>query len=119
MFCPECGAEYREGVTGCADCNVGLVEQLPSEPKIGWRELITVLETADENLVVVAKGILEGAGIPYLAKADRLQDLIGWGRFGSGFNIIVGPIQIQVPEEYVEAARALLAQVPESGEGDA
>ncbi len=40
-------------------------------------------------------------------------------RAGFRFNIIVGPIQIQVPEEYVEAARALLAQVPESGEGDA
>lgn len=26
-FCPECGAEYREGYTECADCGVELVEE--------------------------------------------------------------------------------------------
>src|SRR5437016_1766626 len=26
MFCPQCGAEYRQGFTRCADCDVELVE---------------------------------------------------------------------------------------------
>jgi hypothetical protein len=29
MFCPECKAEYREGFTQCADCEVELVAELP------------------------------------------------------------------------------------------
>jgi hypothetical protein len=31
MFCPECRAEYRPGFTRCADCDVGLVQELPME----------------------------------------------------------------------------------------
>jgi len=30
MLCPQCGAEYREGFTTCADCNVPLIER-PAE----------------------------------------------------------------------------------------
>ena len=29
MFCPECKAEYRQGFTQCADCDVELVTELP------------------------------------------------------------------------------------------
>lgn len=32
MFCPECQAEYRQGFTRCADCDVDLVYALPPEP---------------------------------------------------------------------------------------
>jgi hypothetical protein len=31
MFCPVCKAEYRQGFTRCADCDVELVWELPSE----------------------------------------------------------------------------------------
>jgi hypothetical protein len=31
MFCPSCGAEYREGFTDCTDCQSQLVPQLPAE----------------------------------------------------------------------------------------
>lgn len=30
MFCPQCKAEYRQGFTVCADCDVPLVWQLPA-----------------------------------------------------------------------------------------
>lgn len=32
MRCPECGAEYREGVVSCAECELRLVSELPPEP---------------------------------------------------------------------------------------
>jgi hypothetical protein len=38
MFCPACQAEYREGFTVCADCNVPLVLNLrtpPGSPDMG------------------------------------------------------------------------------------
>src|SRR5439155_2620781 len=69
MFCPHCSAEYLEGFTTCADCAVPLVDVLPPEP--GFTKLVTVLETTDHALIMVAKSILDGAGIPYYARFQR------------------------------------------------
>jgi hypothetical protein len=33
MFCPQCQAEYRQGFTACADCDVDLVYELPASPQ--------------------------------------------------------------------------------------
>jgi hypothetical protein len=118
MFCPDCGVEYREGYTRCADCDVDLVEEPPPVPELPSGELVAVLETGDHSLVMVARGILESAGIPYFAKNDQLQSLFGLGRFGSGFNIATGPVKVLVPREDDEAARALLTKVSDE-ESDA
>jgi hypothetical protein len=40
MFCPQCKAEYRQGFTRCADCDVELVYELPARA-------IVPLETVD------------------------------------------------------------------------
>ena len=31
VFCPQCKAEYRQGFTHCADCDVDLVWELPKD----------------------------------------------------------------------------------------
>jgi hypothetical protein len=33
MFCPKCKAEYREGFSRCASCDLDLVPNLPAEPE--------------------------------------------------------------------------------------
>lgn len=71
MYCPQCGVEYRDGFTQCADCNVPLSQGAPPpeppdpfDPALG---LVVVLESNDSMQLGMAKGLLEEAGIPYYA----------------------------------------------------
>jgi len=108
VFCPKCGDEYRPGFTRCADCDTALVEKLPEGEASTPFEMVTVMETGDQSLAAVAKSVLEGAGIPCIARNERLQNLFGWGSIGTGFNAAMGPIRIQVLREDADAARELL-----------
>jgi hypothetical protein len=117
LFCPVCGDEYRAGYDRCVDCGVELVEQLPRRAVPEPFELVTVLESGSQSLTEVVKSILDSAGIPYVARNERLQDLFGWGRFGTGFNVAIGPVRFQVPREREEEARALLTEI-EPGESE-
>lgn len=83
MFCPKCGAEYREGYTRCADCETDLVEKLPEEdvadneeyeldPDVKFVEILTTNNLSD---VAFIKSILDDAGITYFIKNERMQNL--------------------------------------------
>jgi Putative prokaryotic signal transducing protein len=82
--------------------------------------MVTVLETGDQSLIAVAKSVLEGAGIPSIARNERLQNLFGWGTIGTGYNVSMGPVRLQVLKEDAETARELLAPhtPPAVDEGD-
>lgn len=71
-------------------------------------DLRTVLETSDQTAISLAEGLLENAGIHYLARGEGIQDLFGLGRLVP-VNPITGPITLQVTAEDYEAARQLLA----------
>ena len=125
MYCPRCRSEYVAGIEECDDCGVSLVHELPVEadaprrqptPDVG--DLVTVFETGNAALVAVAKSILEDAGIIFSVKGDGLQSLFGFGVMGTGFNPVVGPVQIQVPPNHEAAAAGLLRDLGESGTGD-
>jgi hypothetical protein len=107
MFCPQCRTEYREGVVTCRSCGVELVAELPPEPEAEWAEFVTVFETGDAALFGVVKSLFQAEGIPCATPGVELQDLVG-----------TGTIQIQVPREYQEQARALLAELPPPEEGE-
>lgn len=78
--------------------------------------LVTIFKSGHEGLIALAKSILDEANIEYLIKNEGVQDLVGLGVFGTGFNPLTGPIQIQVlPEKEVEA-RELLKDLKESEE---
>ncbi|GAB6178696.1 hypothetical protein JCM14036_00150 [Desulfotomaculum defluvii] len=110
MICPKCKCEYREGFSLCADCKVPLVKELKQEKtKIGPVKLVTVFSSMDLGVVAVAKSLLESSGIMYFAKGESLQGLFGVGNIG--FNVISGPVQIQVKEEDVQDAKILLGEL--------
>lgn len=87
MFCPDCKAEYVEGITQCADCRVPLVWTLPAESKnteidrepIKWIPLLTTTYEADIALI---KSILESEKISYWVDGEH-RGLIRRGNMGS------------------------------------
>lgn len=83
------------------------------ENKFEHNYFVTVLSTGDQTLIAVAKSILEAAGIHYIVKGEKLQDLFGVGRIGWGFNPIVGPVEIQVTRDNEEKAKQLLEDLRE------
>lgn len=110
MYCPECGSEYRDGFVTCVDCEVPLTESPPAEifhPNI---QLVTVFEGTDPAAIALAESLLLEEKIPYNKKFDQVQDLFAMGRL-MGFNPMVGPVVIQVPEEHAEAALEMLGEL--------
>jgi hypothetical protein len=109
MFCPECGAEYREGIDRCAECDVALGDEPPPQPEVEFVDFVPVLETGDPSLLLVAKSVLESAGIRFCARGEGVQDLFALGRMGTGFNILTGPVRLEVEPDRAEEAKDLLA----------
>ncbi len=112
MFCPKCRLEYEPGITRCSDCHTALVATRPDPPE--YVEFVTVLTTGNPGILAVAKSLLDDAGIEYFAKGETVQNWVG-GTFGTGFNVITGPVELQVDSVVAAEAREILKQV---GEGE-
>lgn len=74
-------------------------------------DVVTVLETGDAALLAVAKSLLDDAGIVHRTKNEGLQHLFGGGVVGTGYNVLVGPVQLQVRREDEAEARVLLSDL--------
>ncbi len=117
MFCPECGAEYRDGYVECYECEVPLVDELPEENEDGFdgeMDTVVVLETGNPVLLSLAKSTLESGGIEYFAVGEEVQYLLGAGGLGIGFNPTTGPVKLEVRPDDEERARALIEEIKES-----
>jgi len=44
VFCPQCEAEYREGISQCRECGVALVPALAAREVLEWVDFVTVLD---------------------------------------------------------------------------
>lgn len=76
--------------------------------KFVYSNLVTIyipFNEADRLLIV---SLLESNGIKCFSKGAGVQNLFGWGQTGTGFNVVTGPVEIQVLEEDVEKAREVL-----------
>lgn len=108
MFCPNCGFEYRPGFTLCNDCDVDLVDQLPTEaeseePKeeanndcvqLLWRGL----DGSAFNEIIQA---LEEAGVRYSSKILEVKITL---------SSTYAPLEIRVPVTESEEARKILGE---------
>ena len=72
MFCPQCRAEYRDGFDVCADCDVKLVEALPTEPQPDYVEFKHILDTYNPADIAILKSILQSENVIYYFQGDHL-----------------------------------------------
>jgi hypothetical protein len=77
MICPECKAEYRQGFTRCADCDVDLVHVLPevgTVPEEPGEKLHSLWTGADARICAEHCAKLKDANIPFkvIRREDRL-----------------------------------------------
>jgi hypothetical protein len=107
MICPQCRAEYRQGFTVCADCDVPLVPQYetgatldlpaaPAEPGDPNEDPFCAFWKGDDRrLHAELTSVLDSAGVPH--KTVRRQDHL--------FNLNNYPaFQIAVPFSFYERA---------------
>ncbi len=105
MICPECKAEYREGYTKCADCEVELVDTITIENGESSRpeEIIfeTVMTSFNQGEIALAKSLLE---------SNNIQCFVQGESFNSLFRTSI-PVSIKVPEEYFNQAKEVLKEL--------
>ena len=102
MFCPQCKAEYRPGVTHCSDCDVELVEELSeSENELRYGSLETLRSVwtgKDQARCVSLCERLKAAEIPFKVNQRQRQLLFG----------VDEHYKIGVPPEFFSDARKLI-----------
>ena len=75
---------------------------------------VTVFESGHDGVIAVAKSMLDEAGIEYSVKGEGVENLLGVGVVGTGFNPVTGAVQIQVLAHNAEQARELLKDLKEN-----
>lgn len=110
LYCPQCGAEYREGDSSCSDCHVLLVRERvqsgerdippePGDPNHG--PYADFWKGEDPRIHAELCSLLDEAEIPHIT--IRREDHL--------FNLTRQPqLQIAVPFSALEKAEAIVAQ---------
>ncbi len=102
-YCPNCQAEYIEGILECPDCRVALVEQLP----VAQHKEVDLVGLHPLPGIVYAdmvKEALENAGIACVVKSDTMTA----AGFVRGANSAGEECQIYVDKKDKRRAESIL-----------
>lgn len=131
MFCPQCGAEYRQGFTRCSDCDVDLVVTPPdaadSEAAVSDADMEEVWAGTEIDACASACERLRRANIPFRVlqhsrqyfKASESQFKIGVpASFATQAKGIIGPDQNDSSDEGEsdESMEESELELPDEGE---
>lgn len=119
MFCPECQAEYREGITRCVDCEVELVDRLPDVTHPD-RDFVPVFESADPALLPLVESLLDLAEIPYMIQGREAHGLLPLGPANTGVSLGGKGLAatVHVDRDRLPEARELLEKLQPAADGD-
>jgi len=103
MFCPKCGAEYREGFYKCAECGTDLVAGQPPETEddVRYVEMVEVFSTYNPGDIAIIKSILDGEGIHYYFQGENTNLMVGGGSYA----------RLLVQADQVERVRDILQEL--------
>ena len=73
-----------------------------------YYSMVPFLVPKNAAVLSLVKSILDGEGIRYVIENENVQNLIGFGALGTGFNPLTGPVQIYVQKDRIEDAKILL-----------
>lgn len=106
-WCPKCEAEYRPGFEVCSDCSEKLVDVPPAEKtpasfdyQGGWALLSNFYSAREADMLTAW---LRAEGIPVL-KQPR-----GAGQYMEVYLGMTSDVDLYVPEDSLEIARALIS----------
>lgn len=104
-WCPQCGAEYREGFTHCPHCDVELVKARPLEPPpvLPEAEWVLLTNSADNVETQLIRGVLRGEKIPFVTK-ERGDGAVNMLYTGASFY----GTDFYVEQSWLEQARQVL-----------
>lgn len=104
MFCPKCKAEYREGFSRCADCDIDLVPELLPEAEqyteCEYINLVNIKTYPSRYEAELVQGLLSTNGIDAVVK-DGLEAVGG----------AVPIFELLVREEDVDETNKIISKI--------
>lgn len=96
MFCPQCGAEYKENIFLCPDCHVSLVPEPLPDDRHEYGEFVQIFSTFNPGDVAIIKSLLDSEGIIYYFHGEHFMHTLSQ------------PARLMVRKDHVEDAKEIL-----------
>jgi hypothetical protein len=117
MYCPACRAEYQEGITECADCQVALVAALSEADGDPTMETVRVWVEPESWRAHLLKQALEETGIA--CWSDWNSGILPTGELGETGLWVRKQDEAKAREVLGELGGELAWRPPDSGEREA